>query len=67
MKLTKMVREFRFGGAKLPDPNPQMDVEQVRSIYATQFPEMATAALTGPEAAGYKLVYHFERAIGAKG
>ena len=67
MTVTKMTREFRFGGAKLPDPNPQMDAEQVRSIYATQFPEIATAVLTGPEAAGDKLVYRFERAIGAKG
>jgi PRTRC genetic system protein C len=67
MKLAKMTREFRFGGAKLPDPNPQMDIEQVRSVYATQFPEIATATLTGPEAVGDKLVYHFERAIGSKG
>ena len=67
MNVTKMVREFRFGGAKLPDPNPQVDIEQVRSMYATQFPEIATAALTGPEAVGDKLVYRFERAIGAKG
>ena len=67
MNVSKMVREFRYGGAKLPDPNSQMDVEQVRSIYATQFPEIATAALTGPEAVGEKLVYRFERAIGAKG
>lgn len=67
MTVTKMTREFRFGGAKLPDPNPQMDAEQVRSIYATQFPEIATAVLTGPEVVGDKLVYRFERAIGAKG
>ena len=67
MKVTKMVREFHFGGAKLPDPNPQTDVEQVRSMYATQFPEIATASLSGPEAVGDKLVYRFERAIGAKG
>jgi PRTRC genetic system protein C len=44
-----------------------MDAEQVRSIYATQFPEIATAVLTGPEAVGDKLVFRFERAIGAKG
>ena len=67
MKVTKMVREVHFGGARLPDPNPQMDVEQVRSMYATQFPEIATAALTGPEAVGDKLVYRFERAIEIRG
>ena len=67
MQVSTMRREFRFGGAKLPDPNPQIDVEQVRSIYATQFPEIAKAALTGPEAIGDKMVYRFERAIGSKG
>jgi PRTRC genetic system protein C len=67
MQVSAMKREFRFGGAKLPDPNPQIDVEQVRAIYATQFPEIATASLTGPEAIGDKLVYRFERAIGSKG
>jgi PRTRC genetic system protein C len=67
MRVTKMVREFSFCGAKLPDPNEQLDVEQVRSLYATQFPEIATATVTGPEAVGDKLVYRFERAIGSKG
>jgi len=67
MRVAKMVREFSFCGAKLPDPNGQLDVEQVRSLYATQFPEIATATVTGPEAVGDKLVYRFERAIGAKG
>ena len=62
-----MVREFWFCGAKLPDPNGQLDVDQVRSLYATQFPEIATATLTGPEAVGDKLVYRFHRAIGSKG
>ena len=67
MKVTKMVREFSYGGARLPDPNVDMEVEQVRSLYATQFPEIATATLTGPEAVGDKLVYRFERAIEIRG
>ena len=29
--------------------------------------KLVTAALTGPEAVGNKLVYHFARAIGTKG
>ena len=67
MKVTKMVREFSYGGARLPDPNVDMEVEQVRSLYATQFPEIATATLTGPDAVGDKLVYRFERAIEIRG
>ena len=34
---------------------------------ALQYPEIATASLTGPEAVGETLKYTFERAIGSKG
>jgi PRTRC genetic system protein C len=52
---------------KLPDPNPRLSVEEVRALYAHQYPDIATAAITGPEASGDKLVYRFTRAIGTKG
>lgn len=67
MQVTAMRREFRFNGVRLPDPNPKLDVEQVREIYSTQYPEIATASVNGPESAGERLIYHFERAIGSKG
>jgi PRTRC genetic system protein C len=31
------------------------------------YPEIATAAVTGPETVGNKLVYHFAKVIGIKG
>lgn len=34
---------------------------------ATQYPELATASINGPEAVGDKLKYEFVRAIGTKG
>ncbi len=34
---------------------------------AHQYPDIATAAITGPEASGDKLRYQFTRAIGTKG
>ena len=34
---------------------------------AHQYPDIATASLTGPEAVGDKLRYQFTRAIGSKG
>jgi len=67
MKVEKMTREFLFNGVRLPDPNPSMAVEEVRSLYATTYPDIATASVTGPEAVGNKLRYSFERAIGSKG
>ena len=67
MKATPMRREFSFAGLKFPDPNPQMTIEDVRGVLAMQYPEIATAAITGPEAVGDTMKYTFERAIGSKG
>ena len=67
MTITPMKRIFEFQGIRLPDPNSEMTVEQVRGVFATQYPEIATAALTGPETVADKCVYRFERAIGTKG
>ena len=60
-------RIFEFNGVRLPDPAPNLSVEDVRAVYAHQYPDIATAAITGPEAVGDKLRYQFIRAIGSKG
>ncbi|MDE3181257.1 MAG: PRTRC system protein C [Acidobacteriota bacterium] len=67
MKVTTSVREFSYMGLKLPYINPSLSPEEVKSAYATQYPELATAAINGPDALGDKLKYDFVRAVGAKG
>ena len=62
-----LLREFNYNGVRIPDPAPQMSVEQVRDLLTPQFPEIATATLTGPEDTGTTLRYTFSRAIGSKG
>jgi PRTRC genetic system protein C len=62
-----LLREFNYNGIRIPDPAPQMSVEQVRDLLTPQFPEIATATLTGPEDTGTTLRYTFNRAIGSKG
>ena len=66
MTIETMVREFRYDEIRLPDPNPRLSVDEVRTAFSATYPEIATAALTGPEAVGNKLVYHFAKAIGTK-
>jgi PRTRC genetic system protein C len=60
-------RIFEFNGQKLADLNSCLSPEEVRDLYSHQFPDIATAAITGPEAVGDKLLYRFSRAIGSKG
>jgi PRTRC genetic system protein C len=67
MTIETMGREFRYDGVRLPDPNPKLSIEEVRTAFSATYPEIATAAVTGPEAVGNKLVYHFAKAIGTKG
>ena len=54
-------------GLRLPGPNPNLSVEEVRNLYASAYPEITTAAIEGPEVVGNKLVYRLTRAIGTKG
>ena len=60
-------RSFTYNGVKLPDPDPRMTPDEVKTFYSHQYPELATAAITGPEASGEQLAYSFVRAIGTKG
>jgi len=62
-----VTREFNFNGVKIPDPDKTLSPEEVRSVLATMYPDIATASITGPEAVGDKLRYNFVRAIGVKG
>ena len=59
-------RYFEFNGQMLPDPNPKLSVEDIRTLYAHQYPDIAMASITGPEARGDKLRYQFTRAIGSR-
>jgi PRTRC genetic system protein C len=67
LKAEILPREFYLNGTRIPDPSPQMSVEQVRDLLTPTYPEIATATLTGPEDTGTTLRYTFSRAIGSKG
>jgi len=67
MTIETMDREFRYDNLRLPDPDRKLSIEEVRAAFSATYPEIATASVTGPEAVGNKLVYHFTKAIGTKG
>lgn len=67
LKAEALTREFHYNGVRIPDPGPELTVEQVRDLLTPNYPEIATASVSGPEAAGSVLRYTFSRAIGSKG
>jgi PRTRC genetic system protein C len=67
LKVEALEREFHYNGVRIPDPGPELTVEQVRDLLTPNYPEIATASVSGPEAAGSVLRYTFSRAIGSKG
>ena len=58
LTITKMTRLFQFHGIRLPDPNPNMPVDEVKALYAAQYPELATAVVNGPEAVAALVLRH---------
>jgi PRTRC genetic system protein C len=67
LKIETLQREFFYNGTRIPDPAPNLSVEQVRELPTPTWPEIATATLAGPEDTGSTLRYTFNRAIGSKG
>ncbi len=67
LKAEALHREFFYNGIRIPDPGPNLTVEQVREILTPSHPEIATATLAGPEDTGEAFRYTFSRAIGSKG
>jgi PRTRC genetic system protein C len=67
LKVDSLQREFFYNGSRIPDPAPNLSVEEVRELLTPSWPEIATATLEGPEDTGTALRYTFNRAIGSKG
>ena len=67
MTITPASRIFSYAGISLPDLDRNMPPEEIKAAYSMQYPELATAAIQGPEAIGDKLRYEFVRSVGAKG
>jgi PRTRC genetic system protein C len=67
LKTEVLLREFLYNGVRIPDPGPELTVDQVRDLLTPNYPEIATASVSGPEDTGSVLRYTFSRAIGSKG
>ncbi|SEW16401.1 PRTRC system protein C [Chitinophaga arvensicola] len=52
---------------ELPDPNADMSIERVQSLFAVNYPEISTAKVRGPIFNSDKVEYHFTISLGQKG
>lgn len=71
LEVKKLKREFKFTKGDtpitLPDPNPEMTIEEVMQFYAGQYPELTTATVEEEEKTGSKVVYRAKTSVGTKG
>ncbi len=66
LQVAPMTREFNYNGLAFDDPNPSLSPEEIRDALSVTYPELTTASIQGPEAAGGKLRYNFVTALGSK-
>ena len=59
-------RVFKYNGATLPDPNPKLDINGVRGLYANQYPELASADVSS-KIVGNRQVITFQKVVEYKG
>lgn len=67
MKVSTLTRKFTYNGIELADPNPSISVDAAREIFAQTHPEIANAAVEGPDVKGDVAHYTFVRSVGTKG
>lgn len=67
LTVSEVERVFVYNGVKLVDPGPGLTPEQVRDVYAQQYPEITTATIEGPTKVGEVMQYEFKRKLGTKG
>lgn len=63
LKTEVLLRELQYNGVRIPDPGPELTVDQVRDLLTPAYPEIATASVTGPEDTGSALAGFSVRAF----
>lgn len=61
-----LARVFKYNGVKLPDV-PGMSPEEVKALYAGQYPELTSAEVEVGEIVRGVQEINFRRAVGTKG
>lgn len=65
--LVALPRFFQYGSLELPDPNPKLTLDEVKRVFAAQYPELLNAGVEGPVFKKDRQVFTFNKAFGTKG
>ena len=66
MKIEKIKRSFEYNGIKFKDPGADFTPQEVKDIFANQYPELVSAAIQ-EEITDNGIIYRFVRQVGMKG
>ncbi len=67
MKLSALPRVIKHNGQTLLDLNPAANIEDVVRMHAATIPELASAAIEGPQIEHGAQVYTVNTRVGTKG
>jgi PRTRC genetic system protein C len=67
VQVLELTRKFQYNSITLGDPNPALTPEQVKEVFAAQYPELTNSVIEGPVTKGGTATYKFTRAVGSKG
>jgi len=67
IEVQQLSREFLYAGQKLDDPGAHLTEEQVKTYYATFYPDLLTAAIDPAEVRNGRRIFQFRKATGSKG
>ena len=67
MDITQLPRVFEWKGRQLQDPNPKLDLKDVKGVLGLQYPDITNAEIKGPTETSEALVYTIKANYGQKG
>ena len=61
-----MARIIIYDGREFPDPDPSLSIDEIKQMFASFLPELATAEVKESDRGDDK-VYHLVKRVGVKG
>ena len=60
LKAEALVREFQYDGIRIPDPSPELTVEQVRDLLTPNYPGDCHGVGIRPRGHRFRAALHFQ-------